>query len=322
MSRRTQVCLHSRFAGWMIALLVGLACLVVTDLSRAADWPHWRGAGRNGVVVEDSGWDRGAWPLGKPAWTRDVGQGSTSPLVVGGKLYTLGSTGAADRVVCLDAATGKTLWTQMYRCPLYGRRSMGDKGMYSGPSATPEIDTATGYLYTLSTDGDLNCWDTAAKGRRVWGLNLYDRYSVPRRARVGRSGQRDYGYTCAPLVWKDWLIVEVGAEEAAVIAFDNRTGREVWRSQARDSAGHAAAHGRRRALPGGHELLRPLSAAARWRTGRPDRGHVSLEDELRQQHCQPGGGGKPRADHLGLQHERHVQTRNHQRRRPAGVAGR
>src|SRR5688572_7167279 len=47
------------------------------------------------------------------------------------------------------------------------------------------------------------------KGRKVWGLNLYAAYKVGRRP----GFPRDYGYTTAPLVWKDWLIVEVGARE-------------------------------------------------------------------------------------------------------------
>ena len=81
------------------------------------------------------------------------------------------------------------------------------------PASTPSFDAATGYLYTMSTDGDLQCWDTARGGRRVWKLNLYDAYKAPQRPSVG-GGRRDYGYPGAALIWRDWLIVEVGAREA------------------------------------------------------------------------------------------------------------
>lgn len=203
----------------------------------AGDWPHWRGVTRNGVVAEDSGWERSAWPP-QESWRRNVGEGSSSPLVVGGRMYVLGWREQQDVVTCLDAATGEELWKVSYRCPRYGRRATGDEGLYSGPSSTPEFDADTGWLFTLSTDGDLQCWDARQTGRRVWGFNLYERYEAVRRPRVGRSGQRDYGYTSSPLVLGEVLIVEVGAEAGTLIAFDKRTGRELWKSAAKDSAGH------------------------------------------------------------------------------------
>jgi len=96
---------------------------------------------------------------GDVVWEKCVGTGSTSPLVVDSRLYTIGWEGNRDTVFCLDAAGG---------------------------------------------------------GKRVWGLNLYDTYTIGRRAKIGRSGQRDYGYTTAPLVRGDWLIVEVGAKEGTL----------------------------------------------------------------------------------------------------------
>ncbi|MGH9203391.1 MAG: PQQ-binding-like beta-propeller repeat protein, partial [Vicinamibacterales bacterium] len=52
------------------------------------------------------------------------------------------------------------------------------------------------------------------------------------------SGLRDYGYTTAPLVHGNWLLVEVGDDEGTLYAFDKRTGKVVWKSQCRDEAGH------------------------------------------------------------------------------------
>jgi outer membrane protein assembly factor BamB len=144
-----------------------------------------------------------------------------------------------DVVSCLQAATGEEDWSVSYKCPRYGRQATGDEGLYSGPTSTPEYDDETGYLYTLSCDGDLNCWDTARRGQRVWGVNLYDDYKVDRRPKVGRSGHRDYGYTTAPLVYGDWLIVEVGADDGTLVAFAKATGKQIWTSNAKGPAGHA-----------------------------------------------------------------------------------
>jgi outer membrane protein assembly factor BamB len=104
-------------------------------------------------------------------------------------------------------------------------------------SATPEFDPTTGYLYTLSIDGDLQAWN-AADGTKIWGFNLYARYGVGQRPKVGRAGLRDYGYTTSPLVHRQWLIVEVGDDEGCLMAFDKASGIRQWVSESKDPAGH------------------------------------------------------------------------------------
>jgi outer membrane protein assembly factor BamB len=218
----------------------GLAALLASGVlaARGEDWTHWRGASRNGITGEASLWQGAKWIEPRPAWTKVVGLGSTSPLVVDGRLYVLGWHDGKDHLQCLDAATGKNLWTQSYLCPQYGRKATGDEGLYGGPTGTPEYDPQSKLLYTLSVDGDLQCWDTAADGKRVWGLNLYERFDPPQRPRFGRSGLRDYGYTTAPLVHGNWLLVEVGDDEGTLYAFEKRTGNVAWKSECCDEAGH------------------------------------------------------------------------------------
>lgn len=162
-------------------------------------------------------------------------------LVIGGRVYTLGWNAGMDSVVCLDAATGKEHWAQSYRSPEYGRHALGDKGMYNGPSGTPEYDPESGFLYTLSIDGLLACWDTKDEGAKVWSLNLYDKFRIPQRPQVTRRSRshRDYGYTTAPFAFGDWVIVEAGdPAKGNLLAFDKRTGTLKWASENKDHAGH------------------------------------------------------------------------------------
>ncbi|MCA9158959.1 MAG: PQQ-binding-like beta-propeller repeat protein, partial [Planctomycetales bacterium] len=168
-----------------------------------------------------------------------AGEGSTSPLIVGERLYTIGWRSGRDHVQCLDVSTGETVWSVDYDCPKYGRKATGDQGIFSGTTPTPEYDEATGFLYTLSVDGHLNCWDTKQLGKRVWGSNLYDTFDVPQRPKVGRSSLRDYGYTSSPLLYQNWVIVEVGAKQGNLMAFDRWTGEVVWKSQATSPGGHS-----------------------------------------------------------------------------------
>jgi len=218
---------------WLLLVAWPLGALPVM----AADWTHWRGPTRDGRTTERSGWDGGGWPP-REAWRVRVGEGASAPLVVGRRVYVLGWRDGEDRLACLDAANGRQLWAAASRAPKYGRHATGDEAFYFGPSSTPEFDAATGFIYTLSTDGHLQCLDTRRDGAQVWEMNLYDRYGVGRRPRVGRSGQRDYGYTSSPLLLGEQLIVEVGAATGTLVAFDTRTGAERWRSEATDPAGH------------------------------------------------------------------------------------
>jgi outer membrane protein assembly factor BamB len=173
---------------------------------------------------------------GDPAWTQDVGAGATTPIVIGGRIYVMGWRGESDYVYALDAATGKELWRQSYPCPEYPRFHLGDEPWYHGPSSTPTYDYETGYLFTLSTDGDLCCWDTGAEGKGVWRMNLHDVHNVPARPEV-HGGHADHGYTTSALVLDKLVLVEVGAPEGNLMAFDKRTGRRVWVSQCKDAVG-------------------------------------------------------------------------------------
>ena len=218
---------------------LSLVLFAIPGLVLAADWPHWRGPARNGITSEDSGWIGERWLSEKPAWTADVGEGASSPLVVGDRVYTLGWQGGKDVLRCLNAKDGTPVWSVNYKCPKYGRFHTGDEGLYSGPSSTLEYDPAAKRLYTLSTDGDLYCWDANAEGKKAWGRNLYDDYKTARRPHLSRGQQRDYGYTSSALIHGDWLLVEVGStQRGSVIAFDKNTGKELWASELKDEAGH------------------------------------------------------------------------------------
>src|SRR5258708_18229917 len=82
-----------------------------------ADWPHWRGPNRTGITDEPSGWTGDAWLPDKPAWTAKLGEGASSPLAVGDRVFALGWEDGHDVFRCLSAKDGKQLWSQNYKCP-------------------------------------------------------------------------------------------------------------------------------------------------------------------------------------------------------------
>jgi len=136
-------------ARWIQSIAIYM--LFCGNLSIAEDWPHWRGISRNGITQEDSGWDNGSWKTLDVAWKHAIGEGATSPIVVKGWLYTVGWRDGQDSLLCLNSTTGNLIWSKSYQAPKHGRYAVGDQGLYSGPTSTPEYDLATGMLYT-------RCW--------------------------------------------------------------------------------------------------------------------------------------------------------------------
>jgi outer membrane protein assembly factor BamB len=225
-----------------ISAAIIIVCVVMSDAANlfAHDWPHWRGPTRDGLTKETSDWTKGEWLSETPVWKTAIGMGSSSPLIFRDRVYVIGWEKKLDLLRCLDVKSGKEEWSQSYPCPSHGRFHKGEEMQYGGPSATPEIDTETGLLYSLGIDGDLACWDLNKNGRPVWSLNLYQEYQVKQRPKLTPIYHRDYGYTSSPLVFRDWVIVEVGSTtKGTFVAFDKKTGKEAWRSELMDEAGHS-----------------------------------------------------------------------------------
>ena len=199
----------------------------------AADWPAWLGEHRNGSTTEESGWPHG-WPPQK-LWQQDTGDGTSSPIIAGNRIYVMGWTNGHDSVQCYDARDGRLVWSKSYESPEHARDYKGSRTHYSGPSSTPNLDRSTGLLYTLGSDGDLHCRDTRMNGKLSWKRNLYSDYDPPT-----RPGTYSCGFITSPLIHRNWLILEVGGKSGTVIAFEKDTGKQVWASQCRDCQGQSS----------------------------------------------------------------------------------
>lgn len=196
----------------MVILRQTLAVLVVTVLV-GADWPQFLGPQRNGVSTETGVLAR--WPAsGLPLlWQREIGEGYASPVISAGKLILFHRVGDLDTTECLDASTGKAVWRSTYST------SYDDPlGKGNGPRSTPVI--ASGRVYTLGPGGQLRCLalDT---GKVVWSRDLSRTYQLR---------PNFFGIGSSPLIEGKRLLLNVGAEEAGIVAFDTETGKELWRS--------------------------------------------------------------------------------------------
>ena len=158
------------------------------------------------------------WPATGPKrlWTTPIGKGTSAVAVVGNRIYTQGrvlgiGTNAEARdeaAICLDADTGKILWSHVIR-PVIGAYS---------PHSTPTVES--GKVYILATGGELLCLD-GETGRVLW----------ENRGSGARPGPTRYGHAGSPLVLGSIVIVACNCEDGTLFGFDGGTGAERWRSE-------------------------------------------------------------------------------------------
>lgn len=202
-----------------VSICVALGCGV--GLS-AEDWPQWRGAGRVGVWTETGIVDELPDEL-TVKWRAPVNSGYSGPAVADGRVFITDwvedsesrTMDGIERVLALDEATGAVIWSHEWSTSY----RMLQSSYAIGPRATPTIDDDR--VYVVGATGRLLSLDVAT-GDVIWHKDFVEDYgtSVP-----------TWGTTSAPLVDGQRLITLVGGEPGAlVMAFDKRTGEELWRS--------------------------------------------------------------------------------------------
>ena len=208
-----------------VALPAMLILLTLQPAVAADDWSQWRGAHRDGGAAGFTA--PAAWPdTLSLQWKVEVGEGHSSPVAAGDRIYILARQGEDEILRALDPATGKTIWQQADRMP-YSMHSAAT-GHGKGPKSTPVV--AGGSVCALSISGVLSCRD-AATGEARWRRDFSGQY---------KHTSPYYGAAMSPLVDGGRLIAHVGGHDAgALTAFDARTGKVVW-SWDGDGPGYAS----------------------------------------------------------------------------------
>jgi outer membrane protein assembly factor BamB len=191
-----------------------LAAVVIAasaTCTSAQDWPQWRGANRD---AKASGFSAPKeWPKElTQKWSTPVGEGDSTPALVGNKLYVFAREGGNEVTRCLDAATGKEIWQDTYEVAAISGPAARQ---HSGPRSSPTV--ADGKVITLGVSGTLSCLD-AATGKKVWRKDDF-------------SGKWPKFYTSSsPIVTDGLCIAELGGEsEGGIIAYDLATGDQKWK---------------------------------------------------------------------------------------------
>ncbi|MGH9790486.1 MAG: PQQ-binding-like beta-propeller repeat protein, partial [Candidatus Acidiferrales bacterium] len=217
------------------SLLLGASFLILTfaltlasaapALAQGGDWPEWRGPNRDGVSAEKNLPEK--WTLdGENFLWRVPYGGRSAPVVWGNRVYVQNSSGTREnlqeRVMCLDANTGKVLWERKFNVFL------SDVPPHRTGWASPSVDPETENVYALSVGAMMMAF--TKDGKPLWERSLTEEYG-----QITTHG----GRTVSPVIDGDLVIVSGasfswGANAGGshrFYAFDKRTGETVYVTQ-------------------------------------------------------------------------------------------
>jgi outer membrane protein assembly factor BamB len=200
-----------------------LALVLGTTAGLSAQWPEWRGPSRDGRSAETnlpSSWS----PAGENlAWRIPIG-GRSAPVAWNGRLYLLTTIGdpstAQERLVALDAASGKVLWDKRFS------QYLSDVPQHRAAWASPAVDPETGNIYAFTVSAEL--FALSPDGAILWSRSLPEEYGA-----ITTHG----GRTTSPIVDGDKVILntllqgwgsDLGRPGNRYIAFDKTTGQTIW----------------------------------------------------------------------------------------------
>lgn len=207
---------------WMLVIVCGLL-----PSAQAGDWLQFRGPGGLGKSGETGLPERWSSSNGV-VWKTDLpGAGSSSPIVVGDRVFVTcftdpGSPNLARHLVCVDRKSGKILWDKS----LPGKNNedswSGFLREHGYSSSTPASDGKNVYVFY----GKAGVLGYDLDGKQLWHADVGD-----------GSDFRGWGSAASPILYKDKVIVNAGTEGDAIVALDKLTGKEVWHAKAENARG-------------------------------------------------------------------------------------
>lgn len=200
------------------------ACMLST-VATAGDWPDWRGPNEDRHYVGPPLVTSFDPESGENILWRHEEGGISSPVIMGGRLYTLvrhapETPEEAEKVICLDARTGKKLWENIFN--VYLSDVPAERVGWSAVVADPASNT----VFAHGVCGVFTAID-ATTGKTKWQRSLHEEFGF-----LSTYG----GRTNVPVVFEDLVIasaVVTGWGDTArpahrFLGMDKATGEVRW----------------------------------------------------------------------------------------------
>jgi outer membrane protein assembly factor BamB len=198
--------------GWVLAAWAATGWV---GTAQAGNWPRFRGPNGTGLAL-----DKGVpveWSADKGVlWKTELpGQGNSSPVIWGNRLFTESATGKERFLLCVDVRDGKVLWS---KAMAGGTTRKHPKNSFA--SSTPAVDGER--VYAVFWDGShvfvLAC---DLDGKSLWKRDL-------------GSFRSQHGVGASPMIYRDKVFLNNDQDGASVlVALDAKTGNIAWQAKRR-----------------------------------------------------------------------------------------
>ncbi len=194
-------------------LIASLSSLAVATLS-AENWSQFRGP--TGMGVTDSSVPT-QWSNASIAWKVELpGQGQSSAVNWGSKLFVTAASkdGSTRTLLCLDKATGKTLWRRDVATE--HKESLHKMNSWATPSAVTDGERVIAFFGPAGT----HCYDM--NGKEQWSKNLGD---FP----------GGWGIAASPVIEGNQVFQNCDATgPSRLVSLDKATGKILWETKRND----------------------------------------------------------------------------------------
>ncbi len=190
------------------------------------DWPQYRGPKADSTQNSEhlptqwSDTEGLKWKAELP------GRGSSSPIVVGDKVFVTAFTGYGmsptergqlghlrQHVICKDRETGETIWQRNIKGSMLTQK-LNDTVLGHGfASSTPVCDGELVYTFF----GPTGVFAFDMEGNLVWEQNVGWQFNF-------------FGSSASLTTYKDLLIVNASIENQTIYALDKKTGKGIWKA--------------------------------------------------------------------------------------------
>ncbi len=193
--------------GWAVTVFL------CTQVCQGNDWPRFRGPNGTGIST-DKGLPTSLDPKSNLVWKVAAPRGVSSPVIVKGRVFFTSYADEDRTTHCLDALTGKTLWT---RTEKRTRREIATPP--SGPATPTPVAWADGVAVFFP---DIGIISYRTNGDMGWRRELKPFHSM-------------HGVSSSLTLAGDRVILVADQlQDSFIAAYELSTGQPLWRQQRPD----------------------------------------------------------------------------------------
>ena len=192
-----------------VSLLV-LSLLLGAAVSRAGNWPAWRGPAGDGICEEKnlptqwSATENVKWRVALPE------PGNSTPIVWGDRIFLTQAVGERRTLMCFQRSDGALLWQKGVTTAEKEPTHQANPYCAGSP-----VTDGKRVIVSFASDG-LYCYDF--NGQELW-----------KRTDLGRA-IHIWGTASSPVIYGDLCFLNFGPGETSyLLAVDKKTGRTVWK---------------------------------------------------------------------------------------------